>query len=66
METHLCQLDLIRKQYGIKNKSILLYLNEFDICQCLLHDPMYVIVEGICINELKYLLIYLTKTKKVD
>ena len=72
IETHLCQLDLIKdspdlsKQYGIKNKSVLLNLNEFDICQCLLHDPMHVIVEGICINELKNLLVYLTKTKKVE
>jgi hypothetical protein len=72
IEKHLCQLHLLEKssdlskQYGIKSKSVLLNLHDFDICQCLLHDPMHVIVEGICINELKYLLIYLTKTKKID
>ena len=63
---HLIQLEIIKespeleKEYGIKYPSPLLNLNNFDICKCMLHDPMHVLVEGICIKELENLLKYAT------
>ena len=72
MKTHLIQLELLNespdlsKQFGVKNKSVLCKLTDFDICTSLLHDPMHVLVEGVCISELKYLLNYATKEKKID
>ena len=39
---------------------------DFDICTSLLHDPMHVLIEGVCISELKYLLNYATKEKRID
>ena len=59
IKTHLIQLKLINdspdlsKQYGVKNTSVLQKINCFDICTCLLHDPMHVLIEGVCITELK-------------
>ncbi len=37
----------------------------FDICKCLLQDPMHILIEGVCINELKDLLGYLINEKGV-
>jgi hypothetical protein len=60
------QLELIKnspeliQQYGVKNRSVLLNLKDFDICKCLLHDPMHVLIQGVCIKELTNLLKYLT------
>jgi uncharacterized FAD-dependent dehydrogenase len=60
------QLELIKnspeliQQYGVKNRSVLLNLKDFDICKCLLHDPMHVLIQGVCIKELSNLLKYLT------
>ena len=47
------------KAYGVKHASPLLQLNNSDVCKCLLHDPMHVLVEGVCIKELQNLLKYL-------
>ena len=72
METHLIQLELLNespdlsKQFGVKNKSVLCEIIDFDICTSLLHDPMHVLIEGVCISELKYLLNYATKEKRID
>ena len=57
---------MLSKQFGVKNKSVLCKLTDFDICTSILHDPMHVLVEGVCINELKYLWNYATKEKKID
>ena len=71
-QTHLIQLELINespdliKQFGVKNVSVLQKINDFDVCTSLLHDPMHVLVEGVCITELKNLLHYATKVKKID
>jgi hypothetical protein len=72
LATHLMQLELINecpdliKQFGVKNISVLQKINDFDVCTSLLHDPMHVLVEGVCITELKNLLQYATKVKKID
>ena len=66
IKRHLQQLKLIKEspelmqQYGVKYPSVLLSLKDFDICKCLLHDPMHVLVQGVCIKELTHLLKYLT------
>ncbi len=63
---HLLQLESIKdspelvKEYGVKFPSPLLNLNNFDICKCLLHDPMHVLIEGVCLKELQNLLQYAT------
>ena len=63
---HLLQLKIKKdspeliKEYGVKFASPLLDLNHFDICKCLLHDPMHVLLEGVCIKELENLLKYAT------
>ena len=51
--------------YGIKFPSPLLNLRNFDICNCLLHDPMHVLIEGVCLKELENLLKYITVDKGV-
>ena len=72
LETHQLQLKLLEnspdlsKQYGIKKSSVLLKINDFDICKGLLHDPMHVLIEGVCITEIKNLLEYTIKVKKID
>jgi hypothetical protein len=71
LHLHLLQLTLIEqspeltKEYGIKNRSFLLKLEDFDICKCLLHDPMH-INEGVIFTELKNLLNYSPKELKQD
>ena len=35
------------KEYGVKRQSILCKAPEFDVCQCLPHDIMHVILEGV-------------------
>lgn len=46
---------LVSKQTGINYSSILLNIKDFDICQCLLQDPMHILYEGICHLELSCL-----------
>ena len=46
------------KKYGINFKSILLKINEFNICKSLLQDPMHIFWEGICHLELSLFLNY--------
>jgi hypothetical protein len=72
LNLHLLQLNLIEqsleltKEFGIKNRSFLLKLDDFDICKCLQHAPMHILIEGVCITELKNLLNYATKELKLD
>ena len=65
MAKHLCQLQNIEeaedkafymKVFGVKNKSILLNIKDFDICTSLLQDAMHTLIEGVCIKEIKCLL----------
>ena len=61
---HLFQLEIIKgypeleKEYGINYPCPLLNLNNFDICKCMLHDPMHVLIEGVFIKQLENLLKY--------
>jgi hypothetical protein len=48
----------LSKEFGINSESLLLKINDFDVCKCLLQDPMHVFFEGICHLELKCLLEY--------
>ena len=58
LNRHLEQLELIQdspeliRQYGVKNASILLNINGYNVCKSMLHDPMHVLVQGVCIKEL--------------
>jgi hypothetical protein len=69
---YLLQIELIKrspdltKQYGIKYPSPLLGLSHFDVTKCLLHDPMHVLVEGVCIRELQNLLKNLVDEKGIQ
>jgi hypothetical protein len=55
----------LSQNYGINYESFLLKINFFDVCKCLLQDPMHILYEGICHDELKCLFEYLIKIKKV-
>lgn len=46
------------KRWGITHKSILLEINSFDVCKCLLHDPMHVFLEGVVPYELALFIFY--------
>ena len=52
------------KEYGINGKSFLYSVPELKITQCILHDPMHVLLEGIDRLELRRLLVYLIQEKK--
>jgi hypothetical protein len=55
----------ISKKTGINSDSILLEINDFDICQCLLQDPMHILYEGICHVELSCLLNNIIATEEI-
>jgi len=50
------ELKVSSKKYGINFPSLLLDIDHFNICKCLLQDPMHVLYEGICHLELRCLL----------
>ncbi len=64
LKTHLIRLGRMKraktesetkrlsKQYGINYESFLLKINFFDISKCLLQDPMHILYEGVCHDEL--------------
>lgn len=52
------------KMWGINKKSCLTELYEFDIIECLVHDPMHVLLEGLLPYELALLLTYCIQIKK--
>ena len=56
---------LTSKNTGINYPSVLLAIKDFDICQCLLQDPMHILYEGICHLELSSLLNNLILIKKI-
>ncbi|XP_071845762.1 uncharacterized protein [Apostichopus japonicus] len=45
-------------RWGITRKSILLDINNFDVCNCLLHDPMHVLLEGVVPYEMALFIYY--------
>jgi len=47
------ELKVCSKKYGINYSSLLLNIDNFNICKCLLQDPMHVLYEGICHLELR-------------
>lgn len=71
MEKHISQLNLISKSedeafytktFGVKNKSELLKIKDFDLCTGLLQDTMHTLIEGVCIKEIKCLFKYLIES----
>jgi len=44
------------RKYGVTYHSPLLQIPEFDVTQCILHDPMHVLLEGVVKMELQLLL----------
>ena len=55
----------LSKVYGVNSESPLLKIENFDVCTCLLQDPMHILYEGICHIELKCLLNTLINEEKV-
>ena len=53
------------KLWGINKRSILMNIPHFDVTSCILHDPMHVLLEGICKVEVKNMLYYYVYIKKV-
>ena len=55
------------KLWGINKRSIPVLMNipHFDVTSCILHDPMHVLLEGICKVEVKKMLYYFVYIKKV-
>jgi len=72
--SHLDQLRLIEnipstsKIFGIKSRSELLKLKDFDVCESFIQDPMHTLIQGVCLIEMKYLFTYIIeeKNKTVD
>ena len=64
-----CQLlgtglsDHFSKTYGVNRLSILDKAPHFDICQCLPHDIMHIIFEGVLVLNCRMLLTYCIKKK---
>ena len=52
------------KEYGINYRSCLMEIGHFDVCQCFLHDPMHVLLEGIVHTEVRLLLQHLILNQK--
>jgi len=52
------------KEYGINTRSTLMDFPHFSITQCLLHDVMHVLFEGICPLILRHLLKHIICSKK--
>ena len=53
------------KLWDINKRSILMNIPHFDVTSCILHDPMHVLLEGICKVEVKKMLYYFVYIKKV-
>ena len=71
LNSHLDQLSMIdespslSKFFGIKSRSELLKIKDFDVCQSFLQDPMHTLIQGVCLIEMKYLFIYFIEEKKI-
>ena len=69
IERHLEALDMIENAeslksiFGIKMRSPLLKLKNFNICNSLLQDPMHTLIQGVCMVELKFILHYILYQK---
>jgi hypothetical protein len=51
--------------YGITEESILMKIDNFDVCKCLFLDTMHILYEGVCHKELKLLLNFLVKEENL-
>ena len=40
------------KMWGINQRSVLAKVSHFDVCKCIVHDPMHVLLEGVLPYEL--------------
>ena len=52
------------KEYGVNRLSALDDVPKFDLCKCLPHDIMHVLLEGVVPHHLKLLLQYCVNTSK--
>ena len=52
-------------EFGINNEGLLNTIDNFNICKCLVQDPMHILHEGICHIELRLFLEYAIETKKI-
>lgn len=52
--------------FGVLETSCLMSLNDFNLCESLLQDPMHVLIEGVCIIELSCLLNHLITTTNLS
>ena len=53
------------QQWGINTKTFIHDVPEFDVTKCILHDPMHILLEGICKTELQNLLHHLIYCQKL-
>ena len=61
------KFDALSQKYGINYESFLLKIDSFDVCKCLLQDPMHILYEGICHDELQCFFEYfITKKYKLQ
>ena len=56
--------DYWSTEWGINNVSPLLELHDFDLCNCIVQDPMHVFLEGVLPYEAALLLFHLIYNKK--
>lgn len=54
----------LSKMWGINGRSCLSNLVNFDIIECLIHDPMYVLLEGLIPYEMALLFHHCIDVKK--
>ena len=53
------------QQWGINHRTFLFEIPEFDLTKSILHDPMHVLLEGLCKVELKKLLYTMIYNQKL-
>ena len=68
MDKHHVQLKILEssenkafysKTFGLKDRSELLKIKDFNLCDGLLQDTMHTVIEGVCIKEIKCLFKYI-------
>lgn len=52
------------KSWGINSKSVLLDINNIDLTECLMHDPMHILSDGLLPKELCLMLHDFVKVRK--
>jgi hypothetical protein len=69
IQRHMESLELIESVdstnsiFGIKMRSPLLKIKNFNICNSLLQDPMHTLIEGVCVFELSIILTHIINAK---